>query len=261
ADIYALGCTLYFLLTGQPPFPEGTLMQKLLAHGKRSFRPVSDFRRDVPSGLIEVLDRMTAKDPAQRYQRPGEVARALAPFVATATAEPSDATECVPAKPRPRYRRFRTAVAVALVLFLVGGGLLSLMAYRIATDRGEFVVEVDDEEVEVLLAKHGLTVKDRKTGREYQLKPGHHNLRTGDYEIDVAEGAGGLEFSTRVFRIVRGGKERVKVALRPSAIKVGEVRHIIAHAAHEGVWDVTVTPDGRRALSCGDDGTVACWEV
>jgi serine/threonine protein kinase len=77
ADIYSLGCTLYFLLTGQPPFPHGSAFQKFLAHHKQAPRPLTEFRDDLPSGLLAVFERMTAKDPAGRYQTPAEVDRAL----------------------------------------------------------------------------------------------------------------------------------------------------------------------------------------
>ncbi|MBX9584171.1 MAG: serine/threonine protein kinase, partial [Gemmataceae bacterium] len=78
ADIYALGGTLYFLLTGQTPFPGGTIAAKLVAHQTREPKSVEAFRRDVPPGLLEVLRRMMAKDPEVRYQEPAEVADALA---------------------------------------------------------------------------------------------------------------------------------------------------------------------------------------
>ena len=78
ADIYSLGGTLYFLLTGQTPFPEGTIAAKLVAHQTREPKPVEEYRQDVPPGLLAVLQKMMAKDPAGRYDEPIDVADALA---------------------------------------------------------------------------------------------------------------------------------------------------------------------------------------
>src|SRR5262249_20431634 len=63
ADIYSLGCTLYCLLAGQPPFPEGTAMQKVMAHLERQPRPLPEVRADVPAALWAVVERMLAKEP------------------------------------------------------------------------------------------------------------------------------------------------------------------------------------------------------
>jgi len=80
ADIYSLGCTLYALLTGRPPFQEETLVKLVLAHIEKEPQPLHELRPDVPAELSAVVARMLAKDPAQRYQRPTEVAQALLPF-------------------------------------------------------------------------------------------------------------------------------------------------------------------------------------
>jgi serine/threonine protein kinase len=80
ADIYNLGCTLYFLLTGRPPFVEHTCGMLVLAHAEKEPAPLHRMRRDMPKALSAVVSRMLAKDPARRFQTPLEVARALAPF-------------------------------------------------------------------------------------------------------------------------------------------------------------------------------------
>ncbi|MCU0703419.1 MAG: protein kinase [Fimbriiglobus sp.] len=90
ADIYGLGGTFQFMLTGQPPFPDGTVAQKLLWHQSKPPKPISDYRQDVPAPLLAVVAKMLAKDPAARYQTPAEVMAALAPWVQTPIAPPSE---------------------------------------------------------------------------------------------------------------------------------------------------------------------------
>jgi serine/threonine protein kinase len=90
ADIYSLGATFYFLLTGQPPFPGGKVTQKLMWHQVRQPTPVRQLRPDVPEGVAAVVARMLAKDPRQRYQEPAEVAEALTPW-AEPVPPPTDA--------------------------------------------------------------------------------------------------------------------------------------------------------------------------
>jgi serine/threonine protein kinase len=83
ADIYGLGCTLYHLVVGRPPFGGEefkTVLKKMQAHQQVPPPPVAAMRADVPAGLASVLDRMLAKDPADRYATPAEVAEALGPF-------------------------------------------------------------------------------------------------------------------------------------------------------------------------------------
>ncbi len=80
SDIYSLGCTFYFLIIGSPPFPGNSVMQKLFQHQKEDPKPIESVRSSVPPGLSAILKKMMAKDPADRYPTPGEVAQALEPF-------------------------------------------------------------------------------------------------------------------------------------------------------------------------------------
>ena len=80
ADLYSLACTLYSLLTGNPPFQEETVVKLVMAHMEKEAPALDGLRSDVPRELAEMMRRMLAKDPADRFQTPVEVAQALAPF-------------------------------------------------------------------------------------------------------------------------------------------------------------------------------------
>jgi serine/threonine protein kinase len=91
ADIYSLGCTLYCLLAGRVPFHEDTPLKTILAHLDKEVPPLRELRPEVPAAVAAVVERMMAKDPARRYQKPVEVAQALLPFCKPG-AKPSPAT-------------------------------------------------------------------------------------------------------------------------------------------------------------------------
>src|SRR5205823_5980512 len=167
ADVYALGCTLYHLLTGQVPFPGGTLLQKLRRHQDAEPRPAETLRPDLPGDLASVLRRMMAKRPEDRYQTPGEVAEVLTswaqpdpppplgeaaepasptedrtPQQALATPAPAEGAKTIvspraantggPAAPqRPAWRQRRTwLVAAGLAALMVGAVAIGLALYR-----------------------------------------------------------------------------------------------------------------------------------
>lgn len=79
-DIYGLGCTFYFLLTGRPPFSEGTLAQRIIKHQNEMPRSIRELRPDCPGELEGMCVKMLQKDPKYRYQTAGEVAIAFERF-------------------------------------------------------------------------------------------------------------------------------------------------------------------------------------
>ncbi|MEN6557468.1 MAG: serine/threonine-protein kinase [Thermoguttaceae bacterium] len=77
ADIYSLGHTFYYLLTGRRPYSKPTIMELLMAHRNEKPEPISTFRPDVPMELESIIDKMTAKSPTMRYQSAKDVAQRL----------------------------------------------------------------------------------------------------------------------------------------------------------------------------------------
>ncbi|MFN0052572.1 MAG: protein kinase domain-containing protein [Planctomycetales bacterium] len=73
SDLYSLGCTWYYMLTGSPPYPDGSMTNKLRAHASNPFPDPRSINPSVTEAVFAVMRRMSEKDPAQRYQTPAEM--------------------------------------------------------------------------------------------------------------------------------------------------------------------------------------------
>ena len=125
SDIYSLGMTLYYLLAGRAPFGEGSAIEKLKKQAEAEPEPLSRFREDIPAELENIIHRMTAKNPAERFQSPQEVAVALKPFAneLTTVSKPQPAPQKTQAAGGSIVRWIGAAILIAM---LGAGGLLLL---------------------------------------------------------------------------------------------------------------------------------------
>jgi serine/threonine protein kinase len=103
SDIYGLGCTLYFSLTGRLPFPGGTNREKILRHRTEEPTPIRELNPDVSAGFAAVLRKMMAKKPEQRFATAEALREELLSWCPGEKALPLD---------RPNDTAFQQAVAV-----------------------------------------------------------------------------------------------------------------------------------------------------
>ena len=241
SDVYSLGCTLYFLLSGRPPFcgPEHhTFFKKVMAHAQVSVPPIREKRDDVPDGLILVLKRMLAKQPHDRFQTAAEVAEALTPWTDGADlrrlagqmiqARPTARHEAhvdtpgvsqsacptarTPSPERPAASRRQVRRWAALTILLVILIAVTALAVRIATDRGELVIHSPDADVKVQLSRSGRQVVVVTGQQEY-----HVELRSGLYTLEIVEDRARYALSRDEVEIRRGEAPAVTIVPKAAA--------------------------------------------
>lgn len=113
SDLYSLGCTFYYLLAGQPPFPGGSLMQKLLKHQQAEPTPIDRLRPDLPKTLVDIIRKMMAKRSEERYRTPAAVVAALRPFCypsRTGASAPVPAVQIRPGQGQPPEKERRASI-------------------------------------------------------------------------------------------------------------------------------------------------------
>jgi serine/threonine protein kinase len=124
SDLYSLGCTFFYMLTGRPPYPEGTVLQKLLQHQGDRPPDLNEFRPELPEDVSVILNKMMAKDPARRYQTPADLISYLQLMASNLGLNPRGFSSSINYKPRQAtWRLFQQHLPwiapVATFLFIV----------------------------------------------------------------------------------------------------------------------------------------------
>jgi WD40 repeat protein/serine/threonine protein kinase len=282
ADLYSLGCSMYFLLSGEVPFPGGTLTEKLLHQYLDTPRPVRELRPEVPAEVAEVLERLMAKNPDERYQTPGEAAWSLKPFargdipdallaaITTTQASPAQpSVSAVRAEPEPTPQR---TPMPALRESILPGRLSSPLAPRsaIASASRETLLEIKRQyagttqgiKLAEQLRRHAspfdaLTHEAIPAEEQFSWQPpelvgvlGHHRLRHWRAARSVAVSPDG--------RLLASGGEDAIINLW-SAVTGRDRAALRGHT--DAVVALVFSTDGKALFSASRDGTVKQWDV
>ena len=249
ADVYSLGCTLYFLLTGKAMYEGDSFMQIVMAHQQNPIPSLSEVRSEVPRELDEIFRRMVAKSPEDRYGSMSAVIESLRTRLSVDASEPFEQTGEVVCRTSPGSTNRRRAVAKIL-----SGKVAAMIFLVIGTAAGIYLVRTGN-------------LPDRDTN---QVPP----VLVGDYQLA---------------RTIRTGRNAFRVAFAPHspvlAVSCGEVSAPFAPATvklynytsgkqigrpldHDtAVLGVAFHPDGKSLATANGNsdeqlpGYVTIWDV
>jgi WD40 repeat protein len=289
-DLFGLGCVLYRMATGEPPFKGNDMVATLIAVATEEPRPPAELNPAVPPALSRLILELLAKKPEDRQASAWVVIDAL-------TAVEQDRTEAVaPVNVRVRLRgprrrrtlRVASLAAAAAALIIVLGVIIALK-----TRHGTLVVNVPEPGVSVFVDGHEKVVIDSKKAGRVELAPGAHRLvvKRGQEELFAEsftlKSGGETVIDARWQPATAGappplhrdatpapvaGFASPLDALRPELIPAAErfewqPKELVAvlgehRQRHWGnVWGVAYTPDGKTVVSRGSDGGLHVWDA
>ena len=244
ADLFSLGSVMYTMCTGRPPFRADGTMAVLRSVCEKRPMAISEINADIPSWLVEIIDRLHEKEPDERFQSAAEVERVLAerladvqlPTISSARQAPThDAhpVEPKPPSPNPSHSSWKSRGVAGLLILVLALSISELSGatniaesvatvFRIETPEGTVVVELADPNATVTLDGEEIAI-GAEGFKELWVKPGAYTLGS------QRAGASG---KTQRIVVSKGSKEIVKIEFEKRQTKEGQES---SRSAAEGI--------------------------
>jgi WD40 repeat protein/tRNA A-37 threonylcarbamoyl transferase component Bud32 len=258
ADLYSLGCTFHYLLTGQVTFPGGTLVSKLDKQRWQTPTPVDQVRMDIPASVAALVRKLLAKKPGDRFQTPAELARALEELARSGYTGTGAPTLTIGVTRRLEGH----AAAIGAVALSPDGALLAsggkdrcVRLWDLAAGTELRQLPQHSQEIRALAfapdgarfataAGVALRVWDL-AGQELRRCAGHSDvIRAVGFTPDGARLVSASEDKTVRVWDLHTGRDMMRLARHTS-----------------GVTCFAVTPDGARLISGSRDQTLRLWDL
>ncbi|HVS35871.1 MAG TPA: protein kinase [Gemmataceae bacterium] len=284
ADLYSLGCTLYFLLAGRPPFPNGPLAAKVAAHLFEEPTPLAQLRPGTPPAVAAVVRKLTAKKPEDRHPTAAAAAAALGRVLAelkggVEAGTASWVVDADPATAAPRLRksapgRLRWLLSAAAAAILLAGVavLAGVMVLGRREDRTDPVPVSPPAPAEVTLQHfdpqlHLIVHRKGQSDAGAVLGAGPLSLPPGDYELALPPDAlPGLTAWPNEISLAPGQHRTVRIAgeplspwalvSRPAPIDGVQSWTISTRTGRGEVRGVRYSPNGHWLAVTNEDGVV-----
>ena len=229
-DLFSLGSVLYALCTGKAPFPGSTPYLVLRQVTEEMPKPIKEINPDVPDWLVEIIDRLLAKNPDERFQSAADVARLLEAHLSHL----SQSTPMpIPYIPGPRTtqnealcaRRFRRLVAAGVLAVLLFGGFIASEATGLTHLLTPLLNREPRDQARRVIPNSGpvLSVSYSPDGKTLAMAIDDGSIKLWDLAEDKVVGT--------------------------------------LHGHTSNIWGVAFSPDGRKLVSGSDDMTVKLWDV